>query len=137
MSSGFSSLNLTPIDTRSSLATTISQNDLESDLLSRLHDVNTALITTAHSLCKRIRYNHILVNVDRKAVEGIDGSVTRASWLLGDRIPHVLFTQPLPKNAVDRDPPTLLTQIVFEVIFAKWAAFILGYADDTIDETGE
>ncbi|TEB29154.1 hypothetical protein FA13DRAFT_664260 [Coprinellus micaceus] len=137
VSSGFSSLNLTPIDTRTSLATTISQNDLESDLLSKLHDVNSALITTAHSLCKRIRYNHILVSVDRKTVEGIDGSFTRASWLLGDRVPQALFTQPLPKNAVDRDPPTLLTQIVFEAIFAKWAAFILGYADDTIDESGE
>ena len=137
VSSGFSSLNLTPIDTRTSRATTISQNDLESDLLSKLHDVNSALVTTAHSLCKRIRYNHILVNVDRKSVEGIDGSFTRASWLLGDRVPQALFTQPLPKNAVDRDPPTLLTQIVFEAIFAKWAAFILGYTDDTIDESGE
>lgn len=137
MSSGFSSLNLTPIDTRTSLATTISQNDLEADLLSKLHDLNTALVTTAHSLCKRLRYNHMLVNIDRKAVEGIDGSFTRATWLLGDRIPQALFSQPLPRNAVDRDPPTLLTQITFEAIFAKWAAFILGYTDDTIDENGK
>ncbi|KAF5320252.1 hypothetical protein D9611_011268 [Ephemerocybe angulata] len=137
MSSGFSSLNLTPIDTRTSIATTISTNDLEFETINKVQSLNNHVVSTANSLSRRIRYNDLLLNVpDRKALDGVEASYVRATWLLGDRVANALYHQPLPKNAAERDPPSLLTQIVFEAIFAKWSAFILGYSDDTIDEAG-
>ncbi|KAJ2928044.1 hypothetical protein H1R20_g9050, partial [Candolleomyces eurysporus] len=90
------------------------------------------------SLSKRIRYNDLLLTIpDRKTIEGVQHSFIRATWLVGDRVANALYTQPLPKNAADRDPPILLTQIVFEAVFAKWAAIILGYTDEVIENAGD
>jgi hypothetical protein len=136
MSSGFSSLNLTPIDTRTSAATANS-TDMEMEAIGRLHTLNSTIVATASSLSKRIRYNDLLLTIpDRKTIEGVQHSFIRATWLVGERVANALYTQPLPKNAADRDPPILLTQIVFEAVFAKWAAIILGYTDDVIENAG-
>ncbi|KAJ3515413.1 hypothetical protein NMY22_g14457 [Coprinellus aureogranulatus] len=75
---------------------------------------------------------HIVFDVDRKEVEGIDGSLTRASWLLRERIPYALFLQSLPRNAVGHDLPADLNRITFEAISVRWAAFMLGYTDGTL-----
>ncbi|RXW23313.1 hypothetical protein EST38_g2553 [Candolleomyces aberdarensis] len=137
MSSGFSSLNLTPIDTRTSVATANS-TDMEMEAIGKLHTLNSTIVATASSLSKRIRYNDLLLTIpDRKTIEGVQHSFIRATWLVGDRVANALYTQPLPKNAADRDPPILLTQIVFEAVFAKWAAIILGYTDEVIENAGD
>ena len=137
ISSGYSSgYSLTPIDTRTSVATTSSAASIEMDAVARLHALNSTVVRTASSLSKRIRYNDLLLAVpDRRSIDGVDQSYTRARWLVGERIAHSLYTHPFPKNATERDPPILLGQIVFEAVFASWAGYILGNERPAEDES--
>ncbi|TFK30857.1 hypothetical protein FA15DRAFT_662920 [Coprinopsis marcescibilis] len=115
----------------------ISMNPDDTGIIAKLQTLNNTIVSTATVLSKQLQYNDLLITIpDRRTMDGIQQSFVRTSWVVGEKIATELASHPLPKDCYEDKPPTLLAQMMFESVFAKWCAFILRYIDDDVTNGG-
>ncbi|EAU92753.2 hypothetical protein CC1G_01798 [Coprinopsis cinerea okayama7 len=117
-----------------------STDSIEREAISLLQMLNKNIVSTATKLSKTIEYNdHFMTIPDRRNVDSLHQSLIKATWMVGEKIASELGGRPSPKDAMtdDCEPPRLLAQMVFEIVIAKWCAFVLGWEDPGMASLGE